>query len=89
MAISKFTKSKSRKTMYSVLRGVFDDAPEQVTVIGLFTSIEDARKRVLKEYRSFPCVNDYDDEPNQPRIPRSFRVLDNGHEFWTITTHRV
>ena len=86
MATKKNTKSQSKKTVYSVLRGSFDDSPEQVAVIGLFTSLQDAQKRVLKEYRSAACDGL---DPRPSVTPKAFRVLDNGYEFWTIATHRV
>jgi hypothetical protein len=88
MATKKNIKAQSKKTVYSVLRGGLDDYPERVTVIGLFTSIEEARKRVLKEYRRTAC-EDLVDEGGRKQIPKAFRVLDNGYEFWTIATHRV
>jgi len=84
--VTKSTKAQPKKTVYSVIRGGVDDYPEEVSVIGIFTSIEDARKRVLKEYRRTVCDGL---DPRPSVTPKAFRVLNNGHEFWTIATHRV
>ena len=86
--VTKSTKAQSKKTLYSVIRGGLDGYPEEVSVIGIFTSIDEARKRVLKEYRRTAC-DDFEGEGGRKQTPKAFRVLDNGYEFWTIATHRV
>jgi hypothetical protein len=84
----KNTSSKSKtKAQFVVLRGDFDDSPEDVEVAGIFPTLKAAQKFVTDEYLA-DNRDEYadDDEETDVECPKFKDFLEGGHMFWRIAT---
>jgi len=81
----KNTSSKSKtKAQFVVLRGDFDDSPEDVEVAGIFPTLKAAQKLAREEYLANHLMDDEDDEDENPDLDFT-DFLDDGHSFWRIS----
>jgi len=77
----KNTSSKS-KAQFIVLTGEFEASPEEVGVMGVFSTLKAAQKFVREEYLANHNVDDAHENPDLDFTD----FLDDGHSFWRITT---
>ena len=83
----KNTSSKSKtKAQFVVLRGDFDDSPEDVEVAGIFPTLKAAQKFVKDEYLA-DSRDEYadDEEETADDCPEFKDFLEGGHMFWRIS----
>jgi len=72
----------SSKTQFIVLVGEFDGSPEEVSVEGVFPTLEAAQKFAREEYLAIHYMDEGDEEMNPDLGFTDF--LDDGHAFWKI-----
>jgi len=84
----KNTSSKSKtKAQFIVLFGDLEGSPEEVGVMGVFSTLKAAQKFVTDEYLA-DNRDEYadDDEETDVECPKFKDFLEGGHMFWRIAT---
>ena len=76
-------KKKSSGSVYVVLRGSYEEAPEDIIIVGVYSTEEAAFKVRDAEYKSTINIEDEDDEA-EVNYDLTSHFIDNGHEFWNI-----
>ena len=77
----KTTSSKSKpKAQFIVLTGDLDGSPEEVGVVGVFSTLKAAQKLVREEYLANHPMDDEDENPDLDFTD----FVDDGHDFWKI-----
>lgn len=81
----KNTSSKSKtKAQFIVLFGDLEGSPEEVGVMGVFSTLKAAQKFVREDYLETHPMDEEDEEMNPDLDFTDF--VDDGHTFWKIVT---